>query len=57
MYHLHFNTSKPLNSHGGTTEQDAIQTVSLSHFIVNHRNCRAGKSCVLFSSSIQSVIN
>jgi len=31
MYHLHFNTSKPLNSHGETTEQDAIQTVSPNH--------------------------
>jgi len=32
MYHLHFNTSKPLNSHGGSTEQDAIQTVSPIHY-------------------------
>jgi len=31
MHHLHFNTSKPLKSHGGTTDQETIQTVSLSH--------------------------
>lgn len=32
MYHLHSNTSKPLKSHGGTTDQEAIQTVSPSHY-------------------------